>query len=87
MDHTVLDRTVNTRLEAAKVEAATAAAAPSEGRILTAAELKELERDNITRALEQTGYKIYGPNGAAELLKVRPTTLSSRIRALNINRR
>jgi len=31
--------------------------------------------------------KIYGPGGAAELLGLRPTTLSSKIAALGIKRR
>jgi transcriptional regulator with GAF, ATPase, and Fis domain len=45
-----------------------------------------LERDNIIRALEQADHKIYGPGGAAELLGVKPTTLSSRMKALAIKR-
>jgi Nif-specific regulatory protein len=58
----------------------------SQDRVLTADELKRLERDNITRALEEAEYKVYGPEGAAELLKMKPTTLMSRIKALRIRR-
>lgn len=58
-----------------------AAAAPS---ILTFQELKDLERENIVRTLKQTNYKIYGDNGAAILLGTKPTTLISRIKALEI---
>jgi len=45
-----------------------------------------LERENIVRALERTGYKVSGPGGAAELLAMNPSTLSSRIRALGVER-
>jgi transcriptional regulator with GAF, ATPase, and Fis domain len=80
LDHTVLDGAHSER-----------AALPGEarqapGEILTMAELKKLERDNIIRALERANYKVYGPGGAAELLQVRPTTLASRMKALKINR-
>lgn len=53
-------------------------------RIMTQKELKDLERENIVRALQATGYKIYGENGAAELLDSKPTTLMSRIKSLKI---
>ncbi|CAN5924287.1 hypothetical protein BH11MYX4_BH11MYX4_53890 [soil metagenome] len=49
--------------------------------LLTREELKRQERDNIVRALEQAGGKVFGPGGAAELLGMKPTTLASRIRA------
>jgi transcriptional regulator with GAF, ATPase, and Fis domain len=38
-------------------------------------------------ALERSGGKIYGSGGAAEILGMRPTTLSSKIAALQIKRR
>jgi transcriptional regulator with GAF, ATPase, and Fis domain len=53
-------------------------------KILTYAELKDLERDNLIAALRATGYRIYGAGGAAELLGVKPTTLASRLKALQI---
>jgi transcriptional regulator with GAF, ATPase, and Fis domain len=46
----------------------------------------ELERQSIEEALQKSGGKIYGPGGAAELLGMRPTTLSSKIGALGIKR-
>lgn len=45
-----------------------------------------LEKKHIENALTRTGGKIYGENGAAALLKMKPTTLQSRIRKLNIDR-
>ena len=40
--------------------------------------------DEIMQALEKTGGRIQGPNGAAELLKLHPATLRSRMRSLGI---
>lgn len=54
--------------------------------ILSASELQELERRNIIRALEQSHWRVSGSGGAAEILDIKPTTLSSRVKALNIKR-
>jgi transcriptional regulator with GAF, ATPase, and Fis domain len=56
-------------------------------RVSTRQQLLELERRNITEALQKSGGKIYGTGGAAELLGMRPTTLTSKIAALRIKRR
>jgi transcriptional regulator with GAF, ATPase, and Fis domain len=55
--------------------------------LLTRDELKRQERDAIAAALKQTGGKVFGPGGAAELLGTKPSTLTSRIRALGLNRK
>lgn len=52
----------------------------------TANELRELERANILQALEQCGWKISGKSGAAHILGLAPSTLSSRMKALRIHR-
>lgn len=52
---------------------------PPESKYLTEAELERLERDNLLRVLEAANWKIKGPEGAAELLGVKPTTLLSRM--------
>ncbi|MFO1003650.1 MAG: hydrogenase, partial [Planctomycetaceae bacterium] len=57
---------------------------PTPQRILTEEELRILEADNIRAALSQCHGKVYGPNGAAALLEVKPTTLNSRIKSLGI---
>jgi transcriptional regulator with GAF, ATPase, and Fis domain len=57
-----------------------------EGRILSAPELEALERANIVRALRATDWKVSGERGAAALLSLNPSTLSSRMRALGIRR-
>jgi transcriptional regulator with GAF, ATPase, and Fis domain len=61
------------------------AAAPADAdRVLTDAELRQLEADNLRAALRRAKGKVSGPGGAAELLGVRPTTLASRMKALGI---
>ncbi len=55
--------------------------------LLTRDQLKRQERDSISEALRQTSGKIFGPDGAASLLGMRPTTLASRIQALGLGRR
>ncbi len=57
---------------------------PTKPALLTREELKLQERANILDALKQTQGKIFGPNGAAQLLGMKPTTLASRIKALRI---
>jgi transcriptional regulator with GAF, ATPase, and Fis domain len=54
--------------------------------MLTRDELKRHERESIVAALKQSGGKIFGADGAAELLGMKPTTLASRIKALKISR-
>jgi formate hydrogenlyase transcriptional activator len=47
--------------------------------------LESAERDHILRALEQTGWVVGGPKGAATRLGMKRTTLQSRIRKLGIS--
>lgn len=53
-------------------------------RILTDEELRTLEATNIRAALAKSHGKVYGADGAAALLGVKPTTLNSRIKSLGI---
>jgi chemotaxis protein methyltransferase CheR len=46
--------------------------------------LNEVERDYIVQVLEQTNWKVSGPNGAAEILGLNRSTLRARIRKLGI---
>ncbi len=54
--------------------------------IRTVQELQALERDNLIRALETTGWRVSGKSGAAQLLSMNPSTLNSRMKALGIKR-
>ena len=53
--------------------------------ILTYDELQRRERANILVALEATHWRISGPRGAARLLGLKPTTLTSKIKAMKLN--
>jgi transcriptional regulator with GAF, ATPase, and Fis domain len=46
----------------------------------------EAERDHILRALEATGWRIEGPNGAAAMLKLHPSTLRFRMKKLGLTK-
>jgi transcriptional regulator with GAF, ATPase, and Fis domain len=62
-------------------------AAPGpDGEILTERRLRQLERDNLLAALERAGWRVGGAGGAAELLDVSPSTLKSRMKALELHR-
>jgi transcriptional regulator with GAF, ATPase, and Fis domain len=51
---------------------------------MTSAEMRDHERANIQAALDACNGKVFGRNGAAELLGIRPTTLASRMKALGL---
>ncbi len=53
--------------------------------IVAEAEWRELEKQNLITALRAAHGKLSGPGGAAEMLGTKPTTLSSRLRALGID--
>ncbi|MCA9446068.1 MAG: Fis family transcriptional regulator, partial [Candidatus Omnitrophica bacterium] len=55
-------------------------------RVLNIEEMNRLEKENLLRALERTDWKVSGPKGAAALLGMKPTTLASRLKALQITR-
>ncbi len=55
-------------------------------KILTEEELKNLERQNILKALETCGWIISGEKGAAHLLKIPPTTLTARMQKMKIKK-
>jgi PAS domain S-box-containing protein len=52
--------------------------------ILTFAEIRSLDQENILKALKKTGGKIFGKDGAAQLLETPPTTLISRMKKMKI---
>ena len=55
-------------------------------RVRTAKELETIEKNNIISALETSKWKVAGEDGAANLLGMKPSTLSSRMKALGIER-
>jgi len=52
----------------------------------SAATLKMIESEHILKILQETGWRIRGPGGAAEILDMKPTTLEFRMKKLGIQR-
>ncbi|MEO8445073.1 MAG: sigma 54-interacting transcriptional regulator [Gammaproteobacteria bacterium] len=78
------------QLAAAAPIAATAAAPgspPAAVRpVLTETQMRELQRSNLVAALEVANWRIAGKGGAAELLGIRPSTLTDRMKSLRVVR-
>jgi transcriptional regulator with GAF, ATPase, and Fis domain len=65
------------------VESIDPAAGP---RVLTRTQMRAREKANIEAALSITQGRVFGDDGAAKLLEMRPTTLASRMKALGVTR-
>lgn len=52
--------------------------------ILTENQMQQLQRDNTYKALKRCNWKIYGEDGAAALLGIKPTTLATRIKKMQL---
>ena len=59
---------------------------PTSDRILTDKQMRELQRQNTIAALKQSNWRVSGADGAAELLGVKPTTLTDRIKSFGIRK-
>ena len=55
-------------------------------KFLTEVEVERFERDNLLHALEAANWKISGPDSAAELMGLKPTTLLSRMTKWGLKR-
>jgi transcriptional regulator with GAF, ATPase, and Fis domain len=73
-------------MTADSVRGGTIPAEPAGERLLTEKEMKALQKKNLVAALKQANWRVSGKGGAAELLGIRPTTLTDRIRSFGIRR-
>ena len=48
--------------------------------------LDEMQRQHIRAVLQQTGGRVRGRHGAAEILGMKPTTLDNRMKKLGVER-
>jgi transcriptional regulator with GAF, ATPase, and Fis domain len=84
----ILSKGVRLRLDIALADLAVTGPSASDRAgadvVLTDRECRARERANLVKALQRTDGRIYGAGGAAELLGLNPTTLASRLRALDI---
>jgi transcriptional regulator with GAF, ATPase, and Fis domain len=67
-------------------EPATVSQDVESGELLTETEFRTLEKTNLTLALNKTNWRISGAGGAAELLGLKPSTLSYRMKVLGIEK-
>ena len=56
------------------------------GREMSVRTLDDMQRGHIVMVLEQTGWRVSGERGAAELLGMKPTTLEARMKKFGIKR-
>lgn len=61
-------------------------ASPEQSGFLTEKEMREFQKQNIVKALEHSEWRVFGQDGAADLLGVKPTTLADRIRTMGIRK-
>src|SRR5690606_34271418 len=54
--------------------------------VLTEAQMRDLERSNMLTALRLTSWRVSGPDGAAKLLGLKPSTFADRMRKYGISR-
>ncbi len=73
--------TANVRFEVAPPQSADSET------VMTDAQLRELEKQNLMAAMEKANWKIAGPNGAATMLGLKPSTLTYRLNQMGIRRK
>jgi len=69
-----------------KVFAGAQATSSDQAAPISLLELQAVERNHIITILKQTNWVIEGPQGAANILKVHPNTLRSRLKKMGISR-
>ena len=52
----------------------------------TDSEMRAFQKRNLEAAMKLTGWRVSGKGGAADLLGIRPTTLTDRLKSLGIRR-
>jgi len=86
----IISRNNQLRLELPDAETAPAGhvalRTESPGELMTENEKRQRDREMIIQALKASGGKVFGPDGAAELLGIKPTTLASRIKRWGIKK-
>ncbi len=60
---------------------------PDEAGFLTETEFRLQEKSSIISALRHANWQVWGENGAAELLGVKPSTLTYRMKVFGIRKK
>ena len=61
-------------------------ASPDDAAFMTDAEFRALERANLVAALRQANWQVWGDNGAAALLGIKPSTLTYRMKKFGVEK-
>ena len=80
-----LDLAMASILEETSEEVATSPSGSAD-RLMTETEIRELEKKNMLNALRVAEWRVSGPQGAAKLLGLKPTTLTDRMKKYGIVR-
>lgn len=72
--------------DGSQAQAGAAEPTTAERGFMTHAELRDAEKHNLVAALQQARWKVWGPDGAAELLGMKPSTLTYRMKILGIEK-
>jgi PAS domain S-box-containing protein len=59
---------------------------PGDDQVLTEKQMRSLQKQNLVAALKMTNWRVSGKDGAAELLGIKPTTLTDRIKSYGIRK-
>ncbi len=87
----ILTKGARLRLDLAMGGAANAGAEPEAmsddaPAFFTEEEFREMERQNLIAALRVSGWRVWGPDGAAAILGIKPSTLTYRMNAFGIEK-
>ena len=84
LDLALPNQTPSQPVESGQVGTSEAISSPAE--FLTEAEFQQKEKQNLIAALEHAGWRVSGDGGAADLLGIKPSTLTYRMKALEIEK-
>jgi transcriptional regulator with GAF, ATPase, and Fis domain len=70
----------------AKTESDSSTGKSTQHKFLSKPELQRIERDNLLIALESANWKIKGPDGAAELFGIKPSTLLAKMKKWDLKK-
>ena len=88
----ILSKGSTLRLDLSLPENATSVASvekgqrPGDDQVLTEKQMRSLQKQNLVAALKMTNWRVSGKDGAAELLGIKPTTLTDRIKSFGIRK-
>ena len=81
-----LDLAMADILAVPQVAVATVSQGEDQEHVLSDAQIREIERNNMLSALRMTQWRVSGPEGAAKLLGLKPSTFADRMRKYGIAR-